>query len=97
MVVAAGPLASDDLAASLMAAAGSDRLYFYDAIAPIVSADSVDMSIAFFGSRYGNDGPPPAYSDEAAAALEHPAGGASAMPPDAPSEALSRGTTSTAP
>ena len=90
VVVAAGPLASDDLAASLMAAAGSDRLYFYDAIAPIVSADSVDMSIAFFGSRYGNDGPPPAYSDEAAAALEHPAGGASAMPPDAPSEALSR-------
>ena len=93
VVVAAGPLASDDLAASLMDAAGSDRLYFYDAIAPIVSADSVDMSIAFFGSRYGNDGPPPPYSDEAAAALpplsqksdkEH-------SPEKKPAEALSRG------
>lgn len=91
IVVAAGPLASDDLASSLMDVAGSDRLYFYDAIAPIVSADSVDMSVAFFGSRYGNDGPPPAYSDEAAAALEQPAGGACAAPSEVPSEALSRG------
>ena len=91
VVVAAGPLASDDLASSLMAATGSDSLYFYDAIAPIVSADSVDMSVAFFGSRYGNDGPPPPYSDEAAQQLngsapaqEHPSG-------EAAEDALSRG------
>ena len=68
VIVAAGPLVSESLAASIadvIAADGDDtRLYFYDAIAPIVRADSVDMSIAFRGSRYGNDAPPP-YSDDA--------------------------------
>ncbi len=93
VIVAAGPLASDDLAASLMDAAGSDRLYFYDAIAPIVSADSVDMSAAFFGSRYGNDGPPPPYSDEAAAAVPSAPqeSDKEASPEEKPAEALSRG------
>jgi len=55
VVIAAGPLASDGLAASLGEAAqaeGGQRLYFYDAIAPIVSRESVDMDIAFWGSRY---------------------------------------------
>lgn len=68
VVMAAGPLASGSLAASLAEAIGTThggQLYFYDAIAPIVSADSVDMAIAFRGSRYGNDGPPPPYSDDA--------------------------------
>jgi methylenetetrahydrofolate--tRNA-(uracil-5-)-methyltransferase len=51
LVVAAGPLASDSLAASLSEAVGGASLYFYDAIAPIVSAESVDMDNAFFGSR----------------------------------------------
>ena len=68
VIVAAGPLISENLAASLSAVIspedGPGRLYFYDAIAPIVRADSVDMSIAFRGSRYGNDAPPP-YSDDA--------------------------------
>ncbi|MCQ2444639.1 MAG: methylenetetrahydrofolate--tRNA-(uracil(54)-C(5))-methyltransferase (FADH(2)-oxidizing) TrmFO [Mailhella sp.] len=67
VVIAAGPLASEGLASSLAAAIsgdGAERLYFYDAIAPIVRADSVDMGIAFRGSRYGNDAPPP-YSDDA--------------------------------
>ena len=68
VVVAAGPLASEKLTASLADIISRDggprRLYFYDAIAPIVRADSVDMSIAFRGSRYGNDAPPP-YSDDA--------------------------------
>lgn len=68
VVIAAGPLASENLTASLSGLisedGGSRRLYFYDAIAPIVRADSVDMSIAFRGSRYGNDAPPP-YSDDA--------------------------------
>lgn len=52
VVVAAGPLASDGLAASLASAVGDRDLYFYDAIAPIVEADSVDMEHAFWGSRY---------------------------------------------
>lgn len=68
VILAAGPLVSENLATSLAsvisADSGPDRLYFYDAIAPIVRADSVDMSIAFRGSRYGNDAPPP-YSDDA--------------------------------
>ncbi|WP_449242813.1 methylenetetrahydrofolate--tRNA-(uracil(54)-C(5))-methyltransferase (FADH(2)-oxidizing) TrmFO [Desulfovibrio sp.] len=52
VVLAAGPLASAPLAESLALAVGGKRLYFYDAIAPIVSADSVDMDVAFLGSRY---------------------------------------------
>ncbi len=52
VVLAAGPLASDSLAASLSEAVGGGQLYFYDAIAPIVSADSLDRSIVFRGSRY---------------------------------------------
>ncbi|WP_418765408.1 methylenetetrahydrofolate--tRNA-(uracil(54)-C(5))-methyltransferase (FADH(2)-oxidizing) TrmFO [Mailhella sp.] len=68
VIVAAGPLVSENLASSLADAISSEgektRLYFYDAIAPIVRADSVDMTIAFRGSRYGNDAPPP-YSDDA--------------------------------
>lgn len=55
IVVAAGPLASDALAASLAEATtieGGQRLYFYDAIAPIISRDSVNLDIAFWGSRY---------------------------------------------
>ncbi len=52
VVVAAGPLATDELAADLARAVGDERLYFYDAIAPIVAADSVDMDVCFWASRY---------------------------------------------
>ena len=52
VIVASGPLTSDDLAASLSQLTG-DRLYFYDAIAPIVVADSLDMTKIFAASRYG--------------------------------------------
>ncbi len=52
VVLAAGPLASDSLAASLSDAIGGKELYFYDAIAPIVSAESLDRSIVFRASRY---------------------------------------------
>jgi methylenetetrahydrofolate--tRNA-(uracil-5-)-methyltransferase len=52
VVVAAGPLASDGLAASLAEAIGGKKLYFYDAIAPIISRESVDLDVAFWGSRY---------------------------------------------
>jgi methylenetetrahydrofolate--tRNA-(uracil-5-)-methyltransferase len=51
-IVATGPLTSDALAAELAALAGG-RLHFYDAIAPIVAADSIDMAIAYARSRYG--------------------------------------------
>ena len=52
-VIATGPLTSDALAASIVELAGQEHLYFYDALAPIVAADSVDTSVAFRASRYG--------------------------------------------
>ena len=53
VIIATGPLTSDALAKDIARATGVDRLYFYDAISPIVEADSVDYSIAFRASRYG--------------------------------------------
>ncbi len=56
-IIATGPLTTDGLAKSLLELAGSpDRLYFYDAIAPVIAADSIDESACFFGSRYGKGG-----------------------------------------
>ena len=52
VIIASGPLTSDALAVSLSDLTG-DRLYFYDAIAPIVAFDSLDMSKVFYASRYG--------------------------------------------
>ena len=53
VVVASGPLTSDALAGSLQSLLGADSdLHFYDAAAPLVSAGSVDMDKAWFGSRY---------------------------------------------
>lgn len=52
LVLATGPLTSDALAASLAEAIGSDYLAFYDAAAPVVMADSLDMSKVFRQSRY---------------------------------------------
>ena len=52
VIVAAGPLASDGLAASLQALTGENHLYFYDAIAPVVDGASVNMDTAFWGARY---------------------------------------------
>ncbi len=52
IVVAAGPLASHGLAHSLGRIMGADSLYFYDAIAPIVTADSLNRDIVFRASRY---------------------------------------------
>jgi methylenetetrahydrofolate--tRNA-(uracil-5-)-methyltransferase len=51
-VVATGPLTSPGLADEIASLSGSDYLYFYDAMAPIVTAESVDMSVAFRASRY---------------------------------------------
>ncbi len=52
-VIASGPLTSAPLAAEIGRITGSDRLYFYDSISPIVDAATVDLSIAFRASRYG--------------------------------------------
>src|SRR5687767_12941156 len=55
-IIATGPLTSDALTAEIMRLTGDDQLYFYDAIAPIVAADSIDMSVAFKAARYGKGG-----------------------------------------
>jgi methylenetetrahydrofolate--tRNA-(uracil-5-)-methyltransferase len=55
-IIATGPLSSDALTTEIMKLTGSDQLYFYDAIAPIVAADSVDQTIAFRAARYGKGG-----------------------------------------
>lgn len=55
-IIATGPLSSDALTDEIMKLTGSDQLYFYDAIAPIVAADSIDRSIAFPAARYGKGG-----------------------------------------
>ena len=51
-ILASGPLTSAPLAAAIQALTGHENLYFYDAIAPIVAADSIDMAISFRASRY---------------------------------------------
>jgi methylenetetrahydrofolate--tRNA-(uracil-5-)-methyltransferase len=54
-IIASGPLTSDALAADMARLTGQNHLYFYDAVAPIIAADSIDMTIAFRASRQGND------------------------------------------
>jgi methylenetetrahydrofolate--tRNA-(uracil-5-)-methyltransferase len=55
-IVATGPLTSPALGESLNRVLGSHHLYFYDAVAPIIAADSVNMDVAFRASRYGKGG-----------------------------------------
>jgi methylenetetrahydrofolate--tRNA-(uracil-5-)-methyltransferase len=52
VIIATGPLTSDTLAANIARLTGSDRLFFYDSISPIVDAHTVDRAIAFPASRY---------------------------------------------
>jgi len=56
VIVATGPLTTERLAGVLMERTGSRDLYFYDALAPIVDADSIDSSRVFAGSRWGRGG-----------------------------------------
>ncbi len=56
-VVATGPLTSDALAGTIAEMIGGNSLYFYDAAAPIVDFESVDMDKAFFASRYDKGTP----------------------------------------
>ncbi len=52
VIIASGPLTSSTLASDIGRLTGEDHLYFYDAVSPIVQADTIDMSIAFRQSRY---------------------------------------------
>jgi methylenetetrahydrofolate--tRNA-(uracil-5-)-methyltransferase len=52
-IVATGPLTSDALAREILRLSGSDHLFFYDSISPIVDADSVDRSRVYLAARYG--------------------------------------------
>jgi len=53
VIIASGPLTSPALADAIQSLSGENRLYFYDAIAPIIHVHSIDFSIAFKASRYG--------------------------------------------
>ena len=57
VIVATGPLTSPDLAAAIAKLTGEDSLAFFDAIAPIVHYDSIDLSVAWKQSRYDKGGP----------------------------------------
>jgi methylenetetrahydrofolate--tRNA-(uracil-5-)-methyltransferase len=57
VIIATGPLTSPDLAASIAQRTGEQALAFFDAIAPIVHRDSIDMEQAWFQSRYDKVGP----------------------------------------
>src|SRR5436305_2799803 len=55
-VIATGPLTSEALTTEIMRLTGDDQLYFYDAIAPIVSADTINLEVAFRAARYDKGG-----------------------------------------
>ena len=52
VIIATGPLTSDSLSKEIIELTGQKRLAFYDAAAPIVTKESIDFNIAFFGNRY---------------------------------------------
>ena len=56
VIIATGPLTSPAFSAELVAQLGEEHLYFYDAISPIVTAESIDMGVAFRASRYDKGG-----------------------------------------
>ena len=53
VIIASGPLSSDGITPAIEALCGGEGLHFFDAVAPIVSVESIDMGSAFFASRYG--------------------------------------------
>ena len=56
VIIATGPLTSEDLSKSIANLINEKELYFFDAAAPIVEKDTIDMNIAFYGDRYGKVG-----------------------------------------
>lgn len=81
-IIATGPLTSDALAERIRARLGVESLAFYDAIAPIVAAESIDESIVFRASRYGKETMPGAGAGEASPDAASP----DAASPDAASQ-----------
>ena len=53
VIIATGPLTSDKMTVEINKIIGDDKLFFYDAVAPIIEKESIDFNIAFFGDRYG--------------------------------------------
>src|SRR4029077_5219717 len=70
VIVCTGPLTEGALGEVIRAELGGDRMYFYDAIAPIVAADSIDWDFAFRASRWGRDADAAPHDDH-----DRPAGG----------------------
>ena len=66
LIIATGPLTSDTLSRDIAALVGAEHLYFYDAISPIVLAETIDMSKVFRASRWGRSlrGGPSAWIDQ---------------------------------
>ena len=52
VIIATGPLTTESLAKQIQKITGEDKLYFYDAAAPIVTKDSINFDVAFYGDRY---------------------------------------------
>ena len=55
VIIATGPLTSKGMAEEISKITGQDKLYFYDAAAPILTKESIDFDIAFFGNRYDQE------------------------------------------
>ena len=55
VIIATGPLTSEGLAKDIQKLTTQDKLYFYDAAAPIINKDSIDFHIAFYGDRYSQE------------------------------------------
>ena len=55
VIVATGPLTSESLAKQIQEITGEDKLYFYDAAAPIVTKETINFNIAFYGDRYSQE------------------------------------------
>ena len=55
VIIATGPLTSSGMAQEISKITGQDKLYFYDAAAPIITKESIDFNIAFFGNRYDQE------------------------------------------
>lgn len=55
VIISTGPLTSDGLAKQIQELTGQDKLYFYDAAAPIIQKDSINFDIAFYGDRYSQE------------------------------------------
>ena len=72
VIIATGPLTSPALAQSIRDLTGEDSLAFFDAIAPIVHTDSINMDVAWFQSRYDKEGPAGAGKDYINCPLDKP-------------------------